>query len=371
MKAVNILLVDDQPANLLALEATLESPELNLVRANSGQEALSKIRKQDFAVVLLDVQMPEMDGYEVARQMGDNDLSSEIPIIFLTAYNIEEIQEFEGYETGGVDYLIKPIDTRILKKKVNIFADLKRKSEALEQALGASKEYAEELERFAFISSLDLQSPLRNIEHLSQWIVEETGDKLSGKALEYLDMLTSRVVRMGNMIDDLLKYTRVGYEKNATHLVDVNLLVDEVLELLFIPDGFTVTVDPDLPTFEAPKPLLKTILLNLVSNAVKHHHNCSKGKINISCHKVDDGKVYEFIVSDNGPGVESKYHDKIFDMFETLKPLGKNAESSGMGLSLVKKIVTKHGGAVVIKSEPGAGASFHIIWPVNTIQAMN
>jgi two-component system cell cycle response regulator len=142
---VNILLVDDRKENLIALEALLESPDLRIIKAESGNQALGLMLEFDFALVLLDVQMPEMDGFEVAELMRKKEKTRQIPIIFITAINKEEKYVFKGYETGGVDYLFKPIDPTILKSKVHVFLELHRKKMEMERLINEKNDYILEL----------------------------------------------------------------------------------------------------------------------------------------------------------------------------------------------------------------------------------
>jgi len=142
---VNILLVDDRKENLIALEALLENPDLRIIKAESGNLALGLMLEFDFALVLLDVQMPEMDGFEVAELMRKKEKTRQIPIVFITAINKEEKYVFKGYEMGAVDYLFKPIDPTVLKSKVQVFLELHRKKLEMERLINEKNEYILEL----------------------------------------------------------------------------------------------------------------------------------------------------------------------------------------------------------------------------------
>ncbi len=206
---INVLIVDDRPENLLAIESVLDGADLNLVRANSGNEALTRLFEFEFALVLLDVQMPEMDGFETAEMMRSIEKTRQIPIIFVTAISKEKKYVFRGYHAGAVDYLFKPIDSEILKAKVSVFLELYRKRRELEHAnrqLRASqrelKRSNKALQEFAYAASHDLDAPLRHIVSYVQMLIEENNDDLHGEARGYLERIHSSTKRMQTLIRD-------------------------------------------------------------------------------------------------------------------------------------------------------------------------
>jgi PAS domain S-box-containing protein len=218
----------------------------------------------------------------------------------------------------------------------------------------------EELERFAYVASHDLRAPLRAIDNLATWIAEDEGESLSPTARGYLNKLRSRVRRMETMVGDLLAYSRAGREQHQPAQVDTAILVHGVAEILSLPAGFVVTADPTLPSIRTERVPLETVFRNLIGNAVKHHHQPDAGQVTVRA--VEHGSWVEFIVADNGPGIDSAYHDRIFDIFQTLRSRDE-VEGSGMGLAIVKKIVERRGGRIWVESLPGNGARFHFTWP--------
>ena len=380
----DILLVDDKHENLTALEVILNNPKLNLHKATSGNEALSLILEHDFALVLLDVQMPEMDGFETAELMRGIEKSKHIPIIFVTAINQDQQYVFKGYEAGAVDFLFKPLEADVLKSKVDIFLDLynqrrtiKKQSLELEHKVtelnGAFlelqkkekllKHQAEELatinqdlKEFAYIVSHDLKAPLRAISSLVDWISSDYAEIFDAKGKELLDLLLGRVKRMHELIEGILKYSRVGRVKEDKAKIDLNQLVTDVIGMVAPPDNIKVDVKGKLPIIVAEKTRIEQVFQNLISNAIKYMDK-PKGSVLLACREKAD--YWQFSVADNGPGIEEKHYKKIFQIFQTLAPRDE-IESTGVGLSLVKKIIEMYGGKVWVESEVGIGSTFFI-----------
>ena len=384
---VNILLVDDNPKNLVALESILDRPDVELFRAASGNEALAQVLEHEFALVLMDVQMPEMDGFETAALMRGIEKSRHIPIIFVTAINKEQKYVFKGYESGAVDYLFKPLEPEILNSKVNIFIDLYRqrktikrqslelekkitelnaaflelqkKEKLLEQKTRQLENSNQELKEFAYVVSHDLKATLRGINSLVDWLNEDYAEVLDEQGRRYLQLLQDRVKRMHDLIEGILQYSRVGRIEDERIEIDLNRLVAEVIDLVAPPEHITVKIVNPLPTLVVERVRIIQVFQNLISNAVKYMDK-PEGRVEISCQPVDG--FWEFRISDNGPGIDEKYFAKIFQIFQTLAPRDK-VEGTGIGLSLVKKIVEKYGGTIRVESEVGKGSTFIFTLP--------
>jgi PAS domain S-box-containing protein len=216
-----------------------------------------------------------------------------------------------------------------------------------------------ELDSFVHIVSHDLKAPLRGISNLSQWIEDDLEGSLLSETRSQMTLLRSRVNRMANTVDGLLDYARVGHAGDAIELVSVTELLAETIDSLAPPPTFTIVVAPHLPTLKANRLLLSQVFANLISNSIKHH-NRSDGKIDISCQECDD--FYQFVVADDGPGIAATNHDKMFAIFQAINP--QNApDSTGIGLSIVKKIIDSEGGSIRIESAIGQGAAFCFTWP--------
>ncbi|MGB3493034.1 MAG: PAS domain S-box protein [Elainellaceae cyanobacterium] len=216
-----------------------------------------------------------------------------------------------------------------------------------------------ELNQFSYVASHDLKAPLRAIANLSQWIEEDVGDRLPPENQYQLQLMRGRVNRMEALINGLLEYSRIGYRQHMIEQVDIGELIANTVDSLDPPAAFEVAIAPNMPTLNTKVVALQQIFSNLVSNAIKHH-NRQAGKVAIAVQPIYHG--YEFAVSDDGPGIEPQYYDKVFKIFQTLKARDET-ENTGIGLSVVKKIVETEGGAVWIESEPGQGTTFRFTWP--------
>jgi light-regulated signal transduction histidine kinase (bacteriophytochrome) len=236
----------------------------------------------------------------------------------------------------------------------------RRAEEAVESQAQELARSNEELERFAYVASHDLRAPLRAIDNLANWLTEDEGESLSEQGRTYLQKLQGRVRRMEAMVEDLLEYSRAGRVRHEPVEVDTQALVQNIVEDLSPPLGFTVTADESLPRFTAERVPLETVLRNLIGNAIKHHEQPSEGMVTVRA--VQRGRWIEFVVADNGQGIEGQYQERIFHLFQTLKPRDE-VEGSGMGLAVVKKIVESRGGRVWVESAAGEGAAFYFTWP--------
>lgn len=216
-----------------------------------------------------------------------------------------------------------------------------------------------ELDQFAYVASHDLKAPLRAIANLSEWMEEDLEDKLDDDTRHQMSLLRGRVHRMENLINGLLQYSRVGRVKAEFETVQVAQLLEEVIDSLDPPSEFTIEIKGEMPTLTTQRISLQQVFSNLISNAIKHH-NRSDGQVTVSCK--NQGKFYEFSVKDDGPGIAPQYQDKVFTIFQTLKARDE-AENTGIGLSIVKKIIDTQGGKITLESQLGEGATFRWTWP--------
>lgn len=217
-----------------------------------------------------------------------------------------------------------------------------------------------ELDRFAYVASHDLKAPLRAVANLAGWIEEDAAATLPTASRTHLAKLQTRIKRMDRLLDDLLVYSRAGRVRHQVELVDLHLLVQTTVEFLSLPPSFTVDVPVRLPVIYSERIPLETVFRNLIQNAYKHHHQPTSGHVRITAEELGD--TVQFQVADDGPGIAPQYQERVFEIFQTLKPRDQ-VEGSGIGLTVVKKIVESRGGSLRLESAVGAGSTFIIHWP--------
>jgi signal transduction histidine kinase len=217
----------------------------------------------------------------------------------------------------------------------------------------------QELKDFAYIVSHDLKAPLRAIKTLAEWISTDYAEKLDADGKEQLKLLRSRVDRMHNLIDGILQYSRVGRVREKIVEVGLGKLMPEIIDMLAPPNNISVTVETDLPTIRCEETRITQVFQNLISNAVKYMDK-PQGLIKVGC--AEQGEFYRFHIADNGPGIEKRHWERIFKIFQTLAPRDE-FESTGIGLTVVKKIVELCGGTIWLESEVGKGTTFFFTFP--------
>ena len=328
--------------------------------AVNGRDGLNKALELLPDLILSDVMMPEMTGDEMARALLNHPQTRDIPLIMLTA-KMDDALRLELLKEGVRDYIAKPFPAEELTARAGRLLTERRRQiaerEVLIQQLMRSNE---DLERFAYAAAHDLKTPLRSIDNLALWIDEDAGEAMNAGSREHLHKLRNQVRRMERLLGDVLEYSRIEHRRGprSTERMDGAALMDAVVALVAPPEGFTVR-HSGFAGLSLPRMPLQQILQNLVSNAVKHHDKPS-GTVDITAENGADGLVVR--VRDDGPGIPAEFHARVFEMFQTLKPR-TDKDGSGMGLTLVKKLVTLHGGEIAIESQPGQGACFRFTWP--------
>ncbi len=384
----NILLVDDRPENLMVLESLLEAPELNLVKATSGKEALEQMISTDFALVLLDVQMPEMDGFEVAQIMRDSTKTQHIPIIFVTAISKDDKFIFKGYESGAVDYLFKPVEPDILRSKVNVFLELYQQRKKLESEIQERKRIEEELKeakqiadrttqaksQFLANMSHEIRTPMNAIIGMTDLALDMP---LNDELREYLTIVKSSSDLLLTLINDIIDFSKIEAGKLDLEHAEFDLREtlrdtlhslairahDKNLELLSF-------IAPDLPdTLIGDSTRLRQIIINLTGNAIKFTKH---GEINLYVEReaeTGDGIIIHFQVRDTGIGIPKDKQDLIFLEFEQADlSTTRNFGGTGLGLAISTKLTEMMGGRIWVESynshtipdhSGGMGSTFH------------
>ena len=373
-----ILLVDDHPANLMALKAILDQLGCDLVDARSGREALEQIEMRDFAVILMDVQMPQMDGLQTAALIKSRQGSPLVPIIFITAMDRDATHASRGYERGAVDYLFKPIDPEILRSKVTVFVELYRQREQIR--FQAEQLHAERLarveaeaeirarEEILSVVSHDLGSPITALSTYAE-LLRKLGNATRNEKVEDYALRQLRAIeRMNRLVDNLLDVSRIEggrlcLDKQLTDLADI---VTQVVEIM-TPSAGRRSQRLDWPKTEGmvvrgDRDRLHQVLSNLVGNAIKF--TPEGGTIAIGA----EVQPTEIVVSvrDEGPGIAKNDLPRIFDRY--WQATGPNRQGLGLGLAIAKGIVVAHGGRLWADSQPGNGATFYVALPSATEQ---
>ena len=411
MPTASILLVDDQPTNLLVLEAILAPLGLALVSVTSGAAALAQLLLQDFAAILMDVRMPSLDGYATAELIRQRERSMHTPIIFLTADASDREDILRAYDKGAVDFLGKPFEPKILRAKVGIFVSLYLQSRKIEQQaerlrtqaraavqveverqaeerlraeerahlerLAESRRAAEKharalaevsaelvrsnhaLEQVAYGASHDLKSPLRGISTVCDWLEEDLAGAMTDDTRKHLGQLRSRVRRMIAIVDGILAFARVGQKLTEPEPIDIGALLNDVRELVHVREGAVIDIAPGMPVALVRRQLLEQVFSNLIGNALKY---ARRADARVAVGVAERGRFLEFWVTDNGPGIAPQHHERIWSLFQRLESQDE-IEGSGVGLALVKKIVEGQGGRAWVESQPDHGATFRFLWP--------
>ena len=377
---VNILMVDDSPDKLLAMESVLDDLGQNLVKANSGEEALRLLLKGEYALILLDVNMPGLDGFETAQLIRQKKSLEHIPIIFVTAMSTTDADVFRGYAFGAVDYILTPFVPEILKTKVGVFVDLWKQKRELQSRAEMLKNLNErlearaqelsavnrELESFCYTIAHDLRAPLRAMEGLTGLLLEDSAENVESARREYGQRIRDAACRMDQMIQELLTYSRLTLMEMQLQPVKLSRLMKESLSQLaweLEQKGAEVNIEKSAHQVMGHHSMLIQVVANLVLNAVKFVKPNEQAVVKIYDEKRDD--YVRVWVEDNGIGIAPEHQGRIFRIFERLH--GRETYTgTGVGLAIVEKAITRMKGRVGVESELGKGSRFWFELPYHS-----
>ena len=404
-----ILLVDDREDNILSLEAILDVDGYKLVHAFSGREALKVLlHETDFALILMDVKMPGLDGFETASMIYQREKLQNIPIIFITAIDSGDENVYNGYKAGAVDFIHKPINPELLRAKVSVFVELYRKTEklraqekrlismniSLEQEIAEKRVFEgkilelnkqlmaniaqleatnKELDSFVFMASHDMQEPLRKIKTFSNLLRSNCESSLDESSQNFISRIHHSADRMQDLIADILSFSKVAGEEFKVEPVNLNLVLEEVVsdfQEVLQTEGGMIEAET-LPQVPGNAGLIRSLFYNLIHNSIKYRKKSMPPQIKIyaknnivrNLGKTELIPFTNILVQDNGIGFEQKYAEQIFEIFKRLHG-SSEFSGTGIGLALCRKIVEKHHGYISAQSQPENGAIFTVSLPL-------
>jgi len=366
-----ILLVDDTPENLIALKKVLEKNHFEVDTASSGAEALKKVLKQSYVLVILDVQMPEMDGFEVAEAISGYSKAKDTAIIFLSAANTELRFITKGYSSGGLDYITKPVDISVLLLKVKTFYHIyeqSRKLQEMQEKLLAEIEFRKEAERkkdeFISIASHELKTPLTSVKGYLQLLERSVQKNDVDTVLKHLAKAQRQLDKLNGLIADLLDISKIenGKLKLNKQAVAFDSMIDCILETVqqTHPDIHFVRKGEAGKAVQADEMRLEQVILNFLTNAVKYAPGATEITITTA---VRDQRLY-FAVKDLGIGMLPEQQISVFEKFYRVEESAERFQGLGIGLYIASEIIKRHEGEIGVNSTYGEGSEFYFIIPL-------
>ncbi len=373
-----ILIVDDTPENLISLKKVLEKHNFEVDTALSGEEALKKVLKNEYVLIILDVQMPGMDGFEVAEAISGYSRAKETAIIFLSAANTDLKLIAKGYSSGGLDYITKPVDLDILLLKVKTFYRIYEQSRKLIEIQGAlldEIEFRKKAERkkdeFISIASHELKTPLTSVKGYVQLLARsvERGDIATVR--KHLSKAQVQLEKLNDLIADLLDISKIesGKLEFNKKYFSLDTLLDGVLEVIHqVNPTFKVIKKGIAPQrIYADEMRIEQVIVNFLTNAIKYSPGTTEVHVNML---TKDGELYVG-VRDFGIGIAPELQESVFEKFFRVEETSIHFQGLGIGLYISAEIISRHGGQVGVKSKPGEGSEFYFTLPLTPVEEMD
>ncbi|MEO6188442.1 MAG: hybrid sensor histidine kinase/response regulator [Ginsengibacter sp.] len=367
-----ILIVDDTPENLISLKKVLEKNGFQVDTASSGEEALKKVLKNSYVLIILDVQMPGMDGFEVAQAITGYSKAKETAIIFLSAANTEIKFIKQGYLSGGLDYITKPVEMNILLLKVKTFYrlnDQSRKLKEMQKALLEEIEYRKEAEskkdEFISIASHELKTPLTSIKGYLQLLDRNIESSSADTIKSQLRKVQAQVEKLNSLISELLDISRIegGELRFNKREISIDDLLSNVIETIHEtnPDITISLIGQAGNKIFADEMRIEQVVVNFLTNSIKYSPKNKEIHINV---KIGDDQLYVG-VKDFGIGMMKEHLEKIFQKFYRVEDTSLQFQGLGIGLYICKQIIERHGGKIGVNSNLGEGSEFYFYLPVH------
>ena len=365
-----ILIVDDRPENLISLQKVLQAHNFEVDTASSGEEALKKVLKNNYVLIILDVQMPDMDGFEVAEAISGFSKAKDTAIIFLSAVNTELKFITKGYLSGGLDYIIKPVDINILLLKIKTFYRIYEQSrklnevqEALLKEIEFRKQAEQKKDEFISIASHELKTPLTSVKGYIQLLQRSLNKDNKEIAQNHLEKASIQLEKLNELIVDLLDISKIESGKMKFNMQSfcADNMVNNAIEMLqqSNPDFKITKLGQTSENIFGDEMRLEQVVINFITNAIKYAPGTNQVNVTIN---IKDGKLY-LAVKDFGIGISSEQQEKIFDKFYRVEENSHRFNGLGIGLYICAEIIKRHGGTIGVNSVPDEGSEFYFIIP--------
>lgn len=366
-----ILIVDDNPENIFSLKKVLELNNFNVDTAYSGEEALKKILKNTYVLIILDVQMPGMDGFEVAETLSGYSKTKNVPIIFLSAVNTDKRFIAKGYASGGIDYITKPVDADILLLKVKTFYRLYEQASELTATQAVLREEIEfrkaaevKKDEFISIASHELKTPLTSIKGYVQILQRSINNPNQDLSRNYLNRTQTQINKLSNLVSDLLDISKIESGKIDYNIAsfDFGQMVKNTIEMVEQTQDCAITLKSFVENIRiyGDETRLEQVIINYLTNALKYSPDRKDVEVNFYLRQ--DGDIY-LGVKDFGIGVPAHLREQVFEKFYRVEESSTRFQGLGIGLFISSEIIKRHGGSFGVISDTGKGSEFYFTLP--------